>query len=364
MEEKLIVIATETYSRALILQGFLQSKGIECTLQNVNMVQPNIAEGVKVLIRESDVEKAIRYLSANPPQSKTETVPTKILVPVDFSTSSTNAARFALRLAERFGSEVKILHVYHSPTIDMIPFSDVGSIQIDFEYNNPMVQHEAKKRLLKLYDELKKFITEQKLNNVRLGYSLREGFVSFGIIDVVRRYKPTLIIMGTRSSGFESIELVGDVAAQVAEETKIPLLVIPENAVLSEPSNVNNIIYAAHLDGKDAFALRKMFSLLRGFKFHVRCIYACENPNDALVKAKMKELETYINKVIKNAPIRFEVIPSKDAFNTFKESLLKENIDLFSLTMHKRSFWARLFNPSLTRQMLAKSDIPMLIIPV
>ncbi|HON19421.1 MAG TPA: universal stress protein [Salinivirgaceae bacterium] len=364
MKGNLITIATETYARALILQGFLQSKGIECILQNVNLVQPNVSDGVKVMIHEKDVEKAIRLLSTSQPLGKTEAAPAKILVPVDFTTGSINAAKFALKLAHRFSSEVKILHVFHSPTIDMIPFSDVGSIQIDFDYNNQVVQHEAKKQLLQMYEELKNFMKEQKLENARIGYSLREGFAAFGIVDVARRYKPTLIIMGTRSSGFESVELVGDVAAQVAEETKIPLLVLPENVSLSEPSNVNNILYALHLDGKDAFALRKLFSLLRGFKIKVRCIYASENPEDAIVKAKMKELQSYIHKTIKNTEITFEILHSKDAFQTFRRALVEENIDLFALTMRKRSFWVRLFNPSLTRQMLAQSDTPMLIFPV
>jgi nucleotide-binding universal stress UspA family protein len=217
---------------------------------------------------------------------------------------------------------------------------------------------------LNFYQEIKNFAHEQKLNNVQVGYSLREGFSGFGIVEMAKRYKPSLIVMGTRSEGFESIELVGDVAAQVAEDTKVPILVIPEKADLSEPTNLNQIIYAAHLDGKDAFAVRKLLALVSGFNVSIKCIYACDDPDNAAVKANMNQLKNYLSKVVKNAPIEYELLHSKDAAKTFTKYITEQNIDLFALTMSKRSIWARIFNPSLTREMLAQADIPMLIFPV
>lgn len=62
MEDKLIVIANETYTSALALQGYLNSNGIECYLKNVNLIQPNISDNVKVQIREADAERAIKLL--------------------------------------------------------------------------------------------------------------------------------------------------------------------------------------------------------------------------------------------------------------------------------------------------------------
>jgi nucleotide-binding universal stress UspA family protein len=333
-------------------------------MQNVNLIQPNIADGVKLLIRESDIEKAVRLLTEHRPLQKGELAPGKILVPVDFSAISANAAKFAIKLANRFNAEVKILHVYHSPTIDMIPFSDVGSIQVDFDYSGQLLQKEAKSRLLNFYGEIKNFATEQKLDKVQIGYSLREGFTGFGIVEMVKRYRPSLIVMGTRGEGFESIELVGDVAAQVAEDTKVPILVIPEKADLSEPTNLNQIIYAAHLDGKDAFAVRKLLALVSGFNVTIKCIYACDEPDNAVVRANMNQLKDYLNKVVKHAPIEYELLHSNDAAKTFRKYIMDQNIDLFALTMRKRSIWARIFNPSLTRQMLAEADIPVLIFPV
>ncbi|HPW66022.1 MAG TPA: universal stress protein [Salinivirgaceae bacterium] len=363
MEQKLITIATEKYSRAVILKSFLESNGIECSIRNVNLIQPNVADGVKLIIKESDVEKAIKLLSKQAPAKNSELIPGKILVPIDFSAISANAAKFAVRLAEIFHAEVKLLHVYHSPTIDMIPFRDVGSIQIDFEYNTQMIQKEARSKLLNFYNEIRNFINEQNLNNVRLGYALREGYINSGIVETAIQDKPSLIVMGTRSRGFESIELVGNIAVKVAGNTNIPILVLPEKAYLSEPTNVNKIVYAAHLDGKDAASIRKLLALVSSFNVSIKCIYACDEPDSSIVKAVFNQLKEYLSKVVKNAPIDYELVHSKDVSKTFKKYIMDNDIDLFALTMRKRSAWARIFNPSLTREMLAQADIPMLIFP-
>ena len=348
MEDQLITIATETYSRAILLQSFLNSNGIISSLQNENLIQPNVGDGVNILICEKDVEKALRLITEHKPLKKGNINVGKILVPIDFSEVSLNAAKFAVKLANNYKAEVKILHVYHTPTIDMIPFSDIGSIQIDFDYSGQILHKEAKNRLLKTYQDLKTYCTQENLTNVRIGYSLKEGFSSFGIIEMAKHYKPSVIVMGTRSSGFESIELVGDVAAQVAEYTKIPILVIPEKADFKKLSDIKQIIYAAHLDGKDAFSIRKLLILLSSFNTSVKCLYASDAPDNAIIKAKMNQLKTYLNKVISNTSIDYDIIRSESASKTFQKYIHNQNIHLFAISMRKRSIWSRIFDPSLT----------------
>jgi hypothetical protein len=46
-----------------------------------------------------------------------------------------NAARYAVMLATKYNAQIKLLHVFNSPVVDMIPLTDVASIQIDFDMN-------------------------------------------------------------------------------------------------------------------------------------------------------------------------------------------------------------------------------------
>lgn len=363
MDDKLIVIANETYTSALVLQSYLESNGIKCYLKNVNLVQPNVSDNVKVQIGEPDTEKAIKLLATYHQTHKGEPQPRKILVPIDFSEHSKNAAYFALRLAHLYGAEIKILHVFNSPVVDMIPFTDAASIQIDVDISYHILQKNAKEHLLKFFNELRKFADDNGMKSLKLGYSLKEGFASYGIIDMCKRYKPGMVVMGTKSEGFRSTELVGSVAAEVVKETCIPLLVIPQHAQLKDLSEVKNVLYATNFNDSDFISIRKLMTLLTGFNVSVVCASVTDNPENSLLKAKMSSLQDYTKKVVKKGKVDFEIIKGKNTAEAFKGYISGRNIDLFALTMHNRSLLERIFNPSLTRKMLSEADVPLLIFP-
>ena len=157
MEEKLIEIAIESYSKAVILKTYLEANGVDCFLKNINILQGAVSEGVKVQIKESDAEKALKLLTQKHHSDEAKKLGLqlrKILVPIDFSIPSQNAARFAVMLAAKSNSEVKLLHVFNSPVVDMIPFTDVASIQIDFDMNYNLLHKTAKEKLAKFYADL------------------------------------------------------------------------------------------------------------------------------------------------------------------------------------------------------------------
>lgn len=363
MDDKLIVIANEIYTSALVLQSYLESNGIKCYLKNVNLVQPNVSDNVKVQISELDAEKAIRLLAAFRQPEKGDPKPRRILVPVDFSDYSKNAAYFALKLAYVYGAEVKLLNVFNSPVVDMIPFTDAASIQVDIDISYQILQKNAKEQLLKLFHEMRKYADKHGMDSIKIGYSLREGFASYGIIDMCRRYNPGLIVMGTKSEGFRSTELVGSVAAEVVRDTKIPLLVIPENANLKELSEVKNVLYATRFDDSDFTAIRKLISIVSGFNVNLVCANVSDDPENSITQAKMSSLKDYIKKVVKKTKVEFEIIKGKNTAEAFKGYIAGKNIDLLALTMHKRGLLESIFNPSLTRKLLSDADIPLLIFP-
>jgi nucleotide-binding universal stress UspA family protein len=363
MNDNLIVIATDNYSSALVLQSFLESNGIDCFLKNVNLVQPHVSEGVKVQIKEVDVEKALNLLSFFNYSQKGELGPRKILVPVDFSETSRNAAFFAIKLAHKYDAEIKLLHLFTSPIVDMIPFSDAASIQIDVDISFQVLQKNAKEKLLRFHAELKDYATKQGMPEVRIGYSLRESYVSYGIVEMCQTYKPGMVIMGTKHDGFRSSELLGSTAAEVVSETGIPILVIPEKAALKDIEEVKNVLYVTNLDDADYQALRKLITILSVFNVNISCAQISSDPENNVAKALMKNMENYFNKVSKKVQIRFDTLEAKKNKDVLKDYIKTNKIDLVSVTMHKRNLLERLINPSLTRKMLNDSDMPLLIFP-
>lgn len=363
MEEKLIVIATENYASAQILQTYLESNGIEAYLHNVNLVQPMVSEGVQVQIKESDIEKALQLLAEKHPKEHPPKLisPRKILVPIDFSFPSQNAARFALHLASKYGSEIKLLHVFNSPMVDMIPFTDAASIQIDIDISYNILRKKAKEKLMRFYYDLRKFADELGLKQIKIGYSLTEGYAAYGIIEMSRRYKPGIIVMGTKGEGYRSTELVGSVASEVSDETRLPLMVIPEAAVMKGIDEVKNVLYATNFDVCDYKAIRKLISITSGFNVNIFCIHVSDEPDIAMQKAKMNKLKEYFQEVNPKINVECSIIQGKDIVKAFKSYISEKNINLVALTVLKRNLIYKMLNPSITKKMLYQSDIPVLL---
>lgn len=362
-EDKLVTIATESQASALILQSYLKSKGVESYLRNENLVQPMVAEGVKVLIKESDVVKVAKYLAEKHTKEHSSNIkgPRKILVPIDFSVPSLNAARFAIYLASKYGSEVKLLHVFNSPLVDMIPFTDAASIQIDIDISYNVLRKNAKEKLLKFYNDLKIFAKQIGFDSIKIGYSLVEGYAAYGVIEISQRYKPGIIIMGTKGEGYRSTELVGSVAAEVSDETQIPLLVIPEAAVMKGVDDVKNVLYTTNFDAYDFKAIRKLISITSAFEVNLHCIHVSNEPDITMQQAKMNELKTYFKEVNSKLKVECTLVKGDNVVKTFKNYIQENNINLIALTTHKRNIIYKMFNPSVSKKMLYQSDVPVLL---
>ena len=300
----------------------------------------------------SDAERAIQLLSHVSAPLKGEPSPRKILVPVDFSDPSRNAAILALKLAHRYSAELKLLHVFNSPMVDLVPFTDAASIQIDVDVNHQIFHRNAKEKLIKLHKEVVKYAADYGMAKVRIGYSLREGFAGYGIIDMCRRYKPGIVVMGTKSEGFRSTELVGSVAAEVVKETKVPLLVIPEDANLTEIDNLKRVLYVTSLDDKDYMSIRKLASIVSGINTRITCAHVSDDSENLIARAKMDNLKKYLEKVSKKIKIDCDLIKAKSSVDGLKAYIKEHNIDLVALTMHKRNLLERIFNPSLTLSLI------------
>ncbi len=364
MDDKLIDIAIESYSKAVVLKSYLEANGVDCFLKNVNVLQGAVSEGVKVQIRETDANKALQLLTYKHHSDEAKKVSLqlrKILVPIDFSVPSQNAARFAVMLAAKSGSEIKLLHVFNSPVVDMIPFTDVASIQIDFDMNYNLLRQSAKEKLTKFYNDLMAFAAEMGIDNVPIGYTLREGYAAYGIVEVSQKYKPGIIVMGTKGEGYSSTELVGRVASEVSADTKLPLLVIPEKAVLRGVDEVKNVLYVTNFDESDYVSIRKLLRVVAPFSIKLHCVHVSDKPDSPVIKAQSESLKDYFRIISPAMDVDFSVISSHDMVGAFQKIIKDRGINLVALTTLKRSLIFKLFNPSLSKKMLYQSDVPVLL---
>jgi nucleotide-binding universal stress UspA family protein len=139
----------------------------------------------------------------------------RILVPIDFSESSKDALKYAVRFAKQFGAELILVHIVE-PTVYPADFSfaQVGFPNIDEELRN-----ESAEKLSQLVDEIMEEVSARSV--VRTGKAFLE------IIGVAKEEAVDLIIMATHGhTGVEHI-LFGSTAEKVVRKAPCPVLTVP-----------------------------------------------------------------------------------------------------------------------------------------
>lgn len=366
MEESLVTLATDHYTAAEVLKARLESAGIECFLSNVHLIQGAAPEGVKIKIRASDVEKALRLMQAWKTEQefadrKNPKAVRRILVPVDFSDYSRNACMYAMSLAKKIKAEIKILHVYYAPIVDLVPITDAYSIQVDMDINLREMEANAKKSLISFVNDIRSMASANKMDDVKIGYSLREGVTEDEIARMARDYNPGIIVLGTKGKGEKQSDIIGSVVYRVLDRTKVPVLAIPEHSAYDTVREVKNIAYATEFDDSDIVAIRRLLGILSEFKVKLHCIHFSKEARKPIDEIKMENLKAYFSKVHKGIEVNCHFLAGEDNLKEIEAFVQEKQIDLFSMINRKRGLLARLFNPGITRKLIYQSTIPLLI---
>ncbi len=366
MEDRLVSIATDHYTAAEILKARLEDAGIECYLKNVNLLQGAVSEGVQVQIKESDVEKALRIINElKNLQEQNELKDLKkirrILVPVDFSEFSKNACLYALQLARKYNADLKIVHVFYAPIVDLVPITDAYSIQVDMDINLREMEEQAKRNLVEFVGKIREVATSQNYDDIKISYSLREGIVEDEIAAMAKSFKPGIIVVGTKGKGEKQSDIIGSVVHKVLDKTKVPVLAIPESTSLDSFDEVKNIVYATDFDDSDYVAIRRLMNIVAAFDVKIHCVHISKDVEDQWETAKMDNLKGYFAQIAKNTPVECSFIKGDNPVANLEAFCELNKINLIALSSKKRGLLQRMFKPGLAKKLIHSSLIPLLM---
>jgi nucleotide-binding universal stress UspA family protein len=135
----------------------------------------------------------------------------RILVASDFSDSSLQALEYALLIAEKFGSELTLLHCWEAPN-----YSYAAGLNFPIDVTTS-IERAATARLAEATAQLKLRFPGAK-SVLRAGVPWRE------VLTTAEELKADLIVMGTQGrQGFERA-LLGSVAEKVVRMARVPVL--------------------------------------------------------------------------------------------------------------------------------------------
>ncbi|MCK9616467.1 MAG: universal stress protein [Lentimicrobiaceae bacterium] len=371
MKNRILHIATYSYSRALILQARFESENIECFTLNENMIQPDVSAGVQIMIREADVEHAMKIIEDVKQEygedlkllAKKEGKIKKILVPVDFSEQSTVGFRFAIGLARVLQAKIRLLHTYLQPSFAASPYEDHTFPMLADTYS---LVTDTGKEMQKALEKYKRIVVNQVKTKSEympeISKSIAEGIPAEAIMMYSQKYKPDIIIMGMRGKG-DKKSVVGGTTAELIEKSSIPVLAIPHDYQFEGVNKNLNVLYATDFDDTDFLALSELLQFIEPFNAKVHCVHVSLGIKKPWDKAKFNEMQQFLQDKFGGMQVECEMIVGDNVFNSLETYIRNNNIGLLAMTTHKRNIIQRLLNPSMTKRMLYHTRLPLLVFP-
>lgn len=366
-ENKLITIAVHKKEKAHILEKTLLEQGIEAFLEDIVDEDTESVSGIAVRVRARDLGKALTAIESSQlfryddHPYKMDDGSKKILVSVDFSDYSMKACQVAFNIAKEIGAKVKILHVYHNfyyPS--SFPFADTLKSTPD-----EGMLRKARKQMLDLCVDIEDNISNGLFPSVNYSYSLREGLVEEEIELFVKEYKPTLIVAGTKGKDNNKTHLLGSVTADIIEMTNVPVLALPENSPLDKPENIKHIAFLTNLQSRDMASFDMLVKLLKSYtdiRITLIHINRINKKGDRLPEEQLAQMKAHFESQYPQFNIGYQLIENSDLPLAINEYAMKEGVTLICLNTRKRNLFGRMFWPSLSRKVLFKSNVALLVL--
>jgi len=273
----------------------------------------------------------------------------RFLIPLNFEPYTVNAIRYSMLLAQRFETEITLLHAY-TPLYD----SDIEESNVDdFKIN-------SHQRALEQLNKLQKAsLSIPELKNLRIKSKVIDGYPEDVIPAFCEEYSPDLVIMGTCSKGETIKELLGSVTLDVIKKVQYPVLAVPKDYVLNI-NKLNNVFFLTDFSKGQYTSLHKLVRLLMSFDTVIHNVQYCAGGKEKADDVLLNEYLDYCNSTYRNQLMMCEYIYGENILSASKAYIEENNIDLLAITRQKRNLISKILHPSLTKTMLFNVEIPML----
>jgi nucleotide-binding universal stress UspA family protein len=270
----------------------------------------------------------------------------KILFPTDFSENSKNAFLFALHLAKSIHAEIITLHVYQYPQAnymeipvylpEMYEVADLSSFE-NYKGHVPVLRAIAE---------------AHGLGDIMLSNVLENGDL-IGIIEqLTKKEQIDYIVMGTKGATGLTATFLGSVTEKVINACDTVVVAIPE-ACSYKP--INRILFPTAYEIEEVAVLKKVLAFASVFHAHVDCLYAA--PKSGAVDQDIIEnwKDLFYDKAV-----TFHQISSDNPEETITDFTALHQTNMLAMTTHHRNFFERIFEMSLSRNLIFHTKIPIM----
>ena len=270
----------------------------------------------------------------------------KIIVPVDFSATSVNAAEFAGNLAIFYGAELWLYHAYEMPV-------GVGEISWPL-YNVQELQQAATTEI----DNLRQQIQSRLRSKITIHTKAEMAPLVDGIDDLCKEVQPDLVVMGLSGKDALTKLVVGSNTIRVIQHIKYPVLVIPTKATFTPVLRIGFAYDYQKMEASTPVALVKKVVK----DFNAECYVLNVDYQDANFDINVVDESFRIRNLFRDLNPVYDSIESEDVTQGLNKYADEKRLDWLVVIPKKHTLLQKIFNRSHSQDLLYHTHLPILCI--
>ena len=272
----------------------------------------------------------------------------KILVGVDFSESSINAAQYAVKFASFFSSKITLINAYSIP----VTYTDVGTVFITEDFEKTVNDE-----LLKVKKDLLNIMPHLQIDTI-----VKQGTGEDVIYDELSKHKYDLVILGINPNINGLYEyFIGSTATSLARKVNIPVLIIPNHCNFHKFIKIG---YAADFN-KD-LSNSKNLIYLKYFAniFDAQFLLINVVTSNDMYNVEVVHHENFIKDYLKQIHPKTLYTSNKDVAQGLINVVNQKGIDLLITSPEKHHFFYEWYHERNTKKLAFHCNSPLLCLPL
>ncbi len=269
-----------------------------------------------------------------------------VIVPVDFSVVSENAALYAANLAEYCGADLWLYHSFQLP----VPLT---------ENVYPLVSlAEMKNAAEEELDSLRKRLQPQLRRNINMYIKTEESGLQTGLEGLCRETNADLVVMGITGKDALTRFILGSNTLKAIELLSYPVLVVPKEAIFKPLKKVG--MATDYRDVSAATPIGKIRKLIEDFGAELHVInvdwenrhFKPDTPFESFV----------LNELLIGLRPEYHQLESEDLTTALNEFAGIQKLDLVIVVPKRHSLIEKIFKKSHTQALIYHTWLPVLCV--
>jgi nucleotide-binding universal stress UspA family protein len=255
-----------------------------------------------------------------------EFAPKKILSLIDLSQASANVLKWTLLFAEKFGSEVQILHAVWPPVPRAVTEAEGEQLMGEFE-----------ERRVELGRAIRAQADEIFGNRIRCEIGVGVGHPVKVVMDGIGQARPGLIVLGSHGHDGMARSLMGSVAENVVRESAFPALVVKGTDLAPGQPALNRLLCPVDLTQSAAEFLDASASLASTLGATLEVVRVLPDAA-ADVQQEMDRLQQWVPDIVRQRCPISETVQTGDTAEQIILFARQHAVDLIVVGVEPRRF--------------------------